>query len=70
MSYSKGLALSSPKLASIDDTTDNIVTAGKRRSTVGLIGNFEPANLQLDWSGTRDPITCKNNIGKYFKLYI
>jgi hypothetical protein len=49
MSYSKGLAGSSPKLASQEDLFQS-KTAGKRRFTVGLIGIFRPANL-LDLLG-------------------
>jgi hypothetical protein len=44
MSYSNGFDGSLPKFASIVDTFGHIVTAGKRRSTVGLIGTFRPAN--------------------------
>jgi hypothetical protein len=40
MSYSNGFAGSSPKLASIEDTRNIIVTAGNKRCTVGLIGIF------------------------------
>jgi hypothetical protein len=52
MSYSNGFAGSSPKFASKEDIVGVgiIVTAGKRRSTVGLIGNFRPANF-LDLLG-------------------
>jgi hypothetical protein len=46
MSYSNGFAGSSPKLASKKDSFQ-ILTAGKRRSTVGPIGNFRPVNLDL-----------------------
>jgi hypothetical protein len=49
MLYSNGFARSSPKFASIDDKTVSgiIVTVGKSRSTVGLIGIFRAANLDL-----------------------
>jgi hypothetical protein len=40
MSYSNDFARSSPKLVSKEDTPGRILTAGKRRSTVGLIGIF------------------------------
>jgi hypothetical protein len=46
-SYWNGFAGSLPKLASKEDTSGVIVTAGKRRSTVGLIGIFRPENLGL-----------------------
>jgi hypothetical protein len=42
MSYSNGFAGSSPKLASTEDSLQTD-TAGKRRSTVGLIEIFRPA---------------------------
>jgi hypothetical protein len=47
MSYSNGFAGSSPKFALMEDAFHVIVivTAGKRRTTVGLIGIFRPANL-------------------------
>jgi hypothetical protein len=41
MSYSRGFDGSSPKFALND--VFHIVAAGKRRSTVGLIGIFRPA---------------------------
>jgi hypothetical protein len=53
MSYSKGFAGSSPKFAS-KESFHIIVTAGKRRSTVGVIGTFRPANLDI--AGLRSKI--------------
>jgi hypothetical protein len=47
MSYSNGFAGSSPKFALKENTT-RIVTAGKRRFTVGLIGIFRPLDLLGD----------------------
>jgi hypothetical protein len=46
MSYSKGFFMSSPKLAK-KDTYGCIETAGKRRSTDGLIGICLPVNLNF-----------------------
>jgi hypothetical protein len=47
MLYSKAFAGSSPKFATKEDSSGSIVTAGKRRSTVGLIGILRPINLHL-----------------------
>jgi hypothetical protein len=44
MLYAKGFAGSSPKFV-IKEDSPQAETAGKRRSTVGLIGIFRPANL-------------------------
>jgi hypothetical protein len=46
MSYANGLAGSSPKFVE-KKISDQSVTAGKRRSIVGRIGIFRPANLQV-----------------------
>jgi hypothetical protein len=46
MSYTKGFAGSSPKFVS-KESFHNIVTAGNKLSTVGLIGICRAVNLDL-----------------------
>jgi hypothetical protein len=49
MSYSKGFSGSSPNFVS-KESFHIIVIAGKRLMTVGLIGIFRPANLDISIS--------------------
>jgi hypothetical protein len=69
ISYLNGFPTgSSPKFASIDDAVQSIKTAGKRRSTVGLIGSFRSANLDL--SGYKLLLMVKLTNWNIYELFL